>query len=103
MCLNGNCLGCADSKLWCLDPKCYPNCSGCSGNIPLEPLVPAQIQPNDIGVAPSATEDSWKIVVVVISFVFIAFIIGLVICGIIYRYGSIPSMVTPETVLVSTG
>ena len=28
-CPNGNCSGCKDDKLWCDDPRCYPNCREC--------------------------------------------------------------------------
>ena len=29
-CLNGNCPGCLNGQLFCNDPRCYPNCAGCS-------------------------------------------------------------------------
>lgn len=29
-CLNGNCIGCKDGKIWCQDPRCAPYCKGCS-------------------------------------------------------------------------
>lgn len=29
-CLNGNCPGCRNGQLYCSDPRCYPNCAGCT-------------------------------------------------------------------------
>jgi len=28
-CPGGNCLGCVNGRLNCIDPRCYPNCEGC--------------------------------------------------------------------------
>ena len=33
-CLNGNCPGCKNGTLYCEDPRCYPNCSGCNTKPP---------------------------------------------------------------------
>jgi len=33
-CLNGNCIGCKDGKVWCQDPRCEPYCPGNSCAIP---------------------------------------------------------------------
>lgn len=32
-CLNGNCIGCKNKKVWCQDPRCAPNCAGSSCQI----------------------------------------------------------------------
>ena len=29
-CLNGNCPGCRQNNLYCEDPRCYPDCAGCT-------------------------------------------------------------------------
>lgn len=33
-CPGGNCIGCKNSAVWCLDPRCAPNCPGDNCSIP---------------------------------------------------------------------
>lgn len=32
ICVGGNCQGCRNGSVWCDDPRCYPNCPGCTDN-----------------------------------------------------------------------
>ncbi len=91
-CPNGNCVGCNNSRLWCVDPRCTPSCKGCAGNIPIEPITPVQTQPFDIGKPPDSSIATWKIIVAVIVFLVVAILFGLMIWYLSYKYSNIPTV-----------
>ena len=35
-CIDGNCIGCQNGKIWCQDPRCFPYCPGDNCNYPEE-------------------------------------------------------------------
>ncbi len=91
LCPDGNCIGCNDSKLWCVDPRCTPACQGCAGNSPLEPVTPAQTQPFDIGKPPVNNIATWKIVVAIVAILAVAILLGMMVWFLSYKYSDIPT------------
>lgn len=39
VCPGGNCEGCKDGQIWCQDPQCTPNCSGCQVQLEYDAFV----------------------------------------------------------------
>lgn len=98
ICPKGDCIGCWDSKLWCLDPRCHPHCNGCAVSEPIEPYTPDEVQPHDTGKTPTDSTDSWKLVITGFIF-FVLVILGILFIWFMWsKYGTQTETLQPHVV-----
>jgi hypothetical protein len=72
-CSGSSCQGCANGKVWCLDPRCYPKCEGCTSNLPND------IQPIDVGLPKVEGVDAEDILMFVVLSLVLILVIGIII------------------------
>ena len=88
LCPQGNCVGCAHKKLWCLDTQCYPYCQNCSGSTPANSILTSPVadtQPYDIGIpvphpnSVTVSDALWAIFIILLATIIIGFLIYYII------------------------